>query len=112
MNNLIKEIKVKIFDETQIKIGSLDVDLNNLRIEENDKKLTINCMLDLVTNCHSSNSNELLDFIKMPPTAMLSVGKPIFIDLVWNYVDYGEECAIIKKDKNNEKKGFFKSLFG
>jgi hypothetical protein len=113
---LIKQTKVGLFDEGQIKMAQLEEDLEGLELKRPfDKSRNINCLLDLVIENRESTVKEQMDFIKIPPVAQLISNKPIFLDMVWNFVDYPElPQALIDEEKKQQpaKKGFFGSLFG
>lgn len=111
---LIKQTKVGLFDEGQTKIAQLEEDLEGLEIKRDfDKSKNINCLLDLVVENRESTVKEQMDFIKIPPVAQLISNKPIFLDMVWNFVDYPPlPATLVEEEKKPTKKGFFGSLFG
>lgn len=121
LKDLAKQAKVGLFDEGQESMHQLNENFEDLQLPKaGSTSKNINCMMDLVLENRESKVKDQMDFIKLPPLGVLIPNKPIFLDLVWNYVDYrAMPPSLLEKEKEKEKKeekpakkgGFF-GLFG
>lgn len=120
LRDLAKQAKVGLFDEGQESMHQLNENFEELQLPKTDAtSKNINCMMDLVLENRESKVKDQMDFIKLPPLGVLIPSKPIFLDLVWNYVDYRQVPESLKqpekpaeKEKPAKKGGFFGGLFG
>ena len=118
-NNFIvlsKQSKMALYDKQQINMESLKFDINYLDVNNQkfDKAGNVNCLLDLVLENRKINSEERMDFVKIPPLSVLIPTKPINLDLVGDFVSYPDVDfeGLGEKKKVVEKKGFFSKLWG
>lgn len=119
LRDLAKQAKVGLFDEGQETIHQLNENFEDLTLPKPDStSKNINCMMDLVLENRESKVKDQMDFIKLPPLGVLVPNKPIYLDLVWNFIGYKEPPAALKetekpaeKEKPAKKGGFF-GLFG
>lgn len=113
---LSKQSKMALYDKQQSNMESLKTDINFLEVNEKkfDKAGNVNCLLDLVIENRKINSEERMDFVKVPPLSVLIPSKPINLDLVGDFVDYPkiDYDSILPKEKIEGKKGFFSKLWG
>lgn len=117
LKDLSKQAKVGLFDEGQETIHQLNENFEDLQLPKADAtSKNINCMMDLVVENRESKVKDQMDFIKQPPLGVLVPNKPIYLDLVWNFIGYPDAPAGLKesekeKEKPTKKGGFF-GLFG
>jgi hypothetical protein len=119
LRDLSKQAKVGLFDEGQETIHQLNENFEDLNLPKPDAtSKNINCMMDLVLENRESKVKDQMDFIKLPPLGVLVPNKPIYLDLVWNFISYKDSPAALKeidkptdKEKPTKKGGFF-GLFG
>ena len=113
LSNLIKQVKVALMDKNQHEIGNLEEKVEDMKVYESfDKSRNINCLMDLVLENRASEITEQMDFIKIKPLGQMAIGKPIFLDIAWNFINYPSEYKIVSETKQESKKGFLSSIFG
>lgn len=114
LKDISKQAKVGLFDEGQETIHQLNENFEDMQIPRADEtSKNINCMMDLVVENRESKVKDQMDFIKLPPTGVLVPNKPIYLDLVWNYIGYNKVPAIVvESEKEREKPAKKGGLFG
>jgi len=60
--------------------------LEELDLQHFDKGANVNSLFDLVKENRISKSDELMDFIKVPPVSELIVTKPINLDIIGEFI--------------------------
>lgn len=106
--DLAKQAKVGLFDEGQESMYQLNENFEEMQMlrPENMSK-NINCLMDLVLENRESKVKDQMNFMKLPPIGTLIPNKPIFLDLVWNFIDYRETPAALAEPQKTAKKGLF-----
>lgn len=109
---LSKQAKVGLFDEGQESMHKLNENLEELAIPSlNSNSKNINSLMDLVVENRESKAKDQMDFMKLPPIGTLIPNKPIFLDLVWNFIEYGEVPKQLAEEPKIAKKGLL-GFFG
>ena len=108
LHDLAKQSKVGLFDEGQESMYQLNENFDELQLPQHETtSKNINCLMDLVLENRESKAKDQMEFMKLPPLAALIPNKPIFLDLVWNFLEYKEIPESLAEVPKTAKKGFF-----